>query len=93
MELIGHDPSASAVSVIVLDLTGAVIDDAFGAATLERIVDSVESWGADVVFAGLSPLAETVVETLEHQPLMVRKDLHSAIAAAFQITESQRTLL
>jgi hypothetical protein len=93
IDLIGRDPGAAEVSVIVIDLTGAVIDEAFGAATLEQIVESSEKWGADAIFAGVSPLSEAVVAGLERQPLVVHKDLHAAIAAAFQIAESQRQLL
>jgi hypothetical protein len=93
VDLIGRDPGAAAVSVIVIDLTGAVIDEAFGAAALERIVESIESWGAEAVFAGVSPLSEGVVAGLERQPLVLHKDLHAAIAAAFRIAESQRQLL
>jgi hypothetical protein len=93
IDLIGRDHGAADVSVIVIDLTGAVIDEAFGAATLEQIVESIENWGAEAIFAGVSPLSEGVVAGLERQPLMLHKDLHTAIAGAFQIAESQRQLL
>jgi hypothetical protein len=93
VDLIGRDPGAADVSVIVLDLTGVVIDEAFGAAALEQIVESIEGWGAEAIFAGVSPLSEGVVAGLERQPLVLHKDLHTAIAAAFQIAESQRQLL
>jgi hypothetical protein len=93
VELIGRDPGAAAVSVIVIDLTGAVIDEAFGAAALERIVESIETWGAEAVFAGVSPLSARAVNDLDRQPLLVEKDLNEAIAAAFQIAESQRRLV
>jgi len=93
VDLIGRDPGAADVSVVVLDLTGAVIDEAFGAVALEQIVDSIEKWSAEAVFAGVSPLSEGVVAGLERQPLVRHKDLHAAIAAAFQIAESQRQLL
>jgi anti-anti-sigma regulatory factor len=93
IDLIGRDPGAADVSVIVIDLTGAVIDEAFGAAALEQIVESIENWGAEAIFAGVSPLSEGVVAGLERQPLVLHKDLHAAIAAAFQIAESQRQLL
>ena len=36
---------------------------------------------------------EGVVSGLERQPLVLHKDLHAAIAAAFQIAESQRQLI
>ncbi len=90
LELIGRDPGAAEVSVVVIDLTGAVIDEAFGAAALERIVERVESWDIEAVFAGVSPLSEPVVSDLSRQPLLVEKDLQAAIASAFQIAESQR---
>ncbi len=93
IDLIGRDRGAADVSVVVIDLTGAMIDEAFGAATLEQIVESIENWGAEAIFAGVSPLSEGVVAGLERQPLMLHKDLHTAIAGAFQIAESQRQLL
>jgi len=90
VELIGRDPGAAAVSVIVIDLTGAVIDEAFGAAALERIVENIETRGAEAVFAGVSPLSEPVVADLARAPLLIEKDLNEAIVAAFRIAESQR---
>ena len=90
VELIGREPGAREVSVVVLDLSGAVLDEAFGAAALEQILESVESWGAETVLAGVGPLSQRVVAELAHQPLLVHKDLHNAIAAAFQIARAQR---
>jgi anti-anti-sigma regulatory factor len=90
VELIGREPGAREVSVVVLDLSGAVLDEAFGAAALEQILESVESWGAESVLAGVGPLSQRVVAELSHQPLLVHKDLHHAIAASFQIARAQR---
>jgi hypothetical protein len=92
MELIGSDASARQVSVVVLDLRGAIIDDAFGAAALERIVETAERWDAEALFAGASALSEPVLDGLERQPLMVLKDVEEAIAIAFQIARSQRAV-
>lgn len=93
LELIGRDPGAAEVSVVVIDLTGVVVDEAFGAAALEQVLERVESWGIEALFAGVSPLSEHVVHDLQRAPLMVEKDLDAAIAAAFQIARAQRTLL
>lgn len=93
LELIGRDPGAAEVSVVVIDLTGAIIDDAFGAAALEQIIERVESWDIEAVFAGVSPLSEHVVQDLSKPPLLVEKDLEAAIVAAFQIAESQRRVV
>lgn len=90
IDLIGHDPAARDVSVVVLDLSDVILDEAFGAAALERIVDTIEAWGADSIFAAVSPLSEPVVEGLERAPLLLAKDVPQAIATAFQIAESQR---
>ena len=91
-EMIGSDPGARDVTVVVLDLTGAMLDDAFGALALERIIETVEAYGAETIFAGLSPLSAPIVDDLEHQPLFVEKDVEQAIATAFQISESRRNL-
>lgn len=93
LEMIDQDRGAQEVSVVVVDLTGVIVDEAFGAAGLEQLVASVESWGAETIFAGVSPLSEPVVTGLEHQPLMVAKDVDAAIAAAFRIADSQRRVI
>lgn len=90
VDLIGRDPAAREVSVVVLDLTGAVIDEGFGALALEHVLDAIEGWGAEPVLAGVSPLSEAVVADLQRTHLVVRKDLTNAIAYAFQIAEAQR---
>jgi len=90
VELIGRDPAARNVSVVVVDLSGAVIDEAFGAIALEQLVELIEAWGAEVVFAAVSPLSEAAVADLERQPLLIHKDIAEAIAAAFQLANAQR---
>jgi hypothetical protein len=93
VELIGRDPGAAQVSVVVIDLGGAILDEAFGAAALERIVEAVEHWGAEAILAGGSPLSQGVIDGLSHAPVMCIKDLHEAIATAFRVAESQRRVL
>jgi hypothetical protein len=90
VDLIGRDPAAREVSVVVLDLTGAVIDPGFGALALENVLDAIEAWGAEPVLAGVSPLSDPVVADLQRAHLVVRKDLPNAIASAFQIAQAQR---
>jgi hypothetical protein len=90
VELIGRDPAARNVSVVVLDLSGAILDETFGALALEQVLELIEAWGADAIFAAVSPLSEAVIAGLERQPLMVHKDLAEAIAAAFQLANAQR---
>jgi hypothetical protein len=90
VDLIGRDPAAHDVSVVVVDLSGAIVDEAFGALTLEQIVDSAEALGAETIFAAVSSLSEPVVRELDHPPLMIHKDLPQAIAAAFQVAVAQR---
>jgi len=90
IELVGRDPGARDVSVIVLDLSGALLDESFEAAALERMLETVELRGAELLLAGVSPLAETVLADLERRPIGVHKDLDHAVAAAFQIAEAQR---
>jgi hypothetical protein len=90
VEAVARDPGAAGVSVVIVDLAGALVDDGFGAVALERVLDVIQGWGAEPLLAGLSPLSERVVAGLAGAPLMVSKDLRSAIATAFQIAESQR---
>jgi hypothetical protein len=89
LDLIGRDPAARAVSVVIVDLTDAVLDEAFGAATLEHVVAAVEGWGAEPILAGVSPQSEAAVADLVARHVIVHKDLPLAIAAAFQIARAQ----
>jgi len=93
IETVARDPGAADVSVVVVDLAGAVVDDGFGAVALERIVDAIHGWGAEAVLTGLSPLSQRVVSSLAGNPIVVPKDLQNAIATAFRIAESQRRAL
>lgn len=90
VESVANEPHADLISVVVIDLAGAVVDDGFGAVALERVVEVIQSWGAEAVIAGASPLSGRVVGSLGRGTLVVRDDLRTAIAAAFQIAEFQR---
>lgn len=90
LDLIGRDPEARDVRVVVIDLAGAIIDEGFGAAALEQVLDAVEGWGAEPILTGISPLSEPVVADLEASHLVVSKDLPEAIALGFQVAELQR---
>jgi hypothetical protein len=93
VEAVSRDPGASAVSVVVVDLAGAIVDDGFAAVALERLLERIHDWGAEAVITGLSPLSERVVAGLAGEPIVVPKDLRAAIATAFQIAEAQRRAL
>jgi hypothetical protein len=93
LDLIGRDPSARQVSVVVVDLSGAILDEAFGALALEQLIEGVEALGAEVLFAGVGELSEPVVAGLSSPPLLVVKDLNAAIATAFQVAAAQRKLV
>jgi anti-anti-sigma regulatory factor len=90
LELIGRDPGARDVRVVIVDLSGAIIDEGFGAVALEQILDAIESWGAEPILAGISPFSGRVLEDLETTHLVIHKDLPEAIAAGFQIAELHR---
>jgi anti-anti-sigma regulatory factor len=90
VQAVTREPAAAGVTVVVVDFEGACVDEGFGSVALERAIDAIESYGAEAVIAGLSPLAERVVAALGRDELVVRQDLRAAIATAFQIAESQR---
>jgi hypothetical protein len=75
LELLQRDPAARDVSVIVIDLRDAVIDEAFGALALEQI------WAAP---AGarrsrrIRPLSRGDRRPLQ-QPLLVAKSLEEGV--------------
>ncbi len=93
VELLSRDPETADVRVVVIDLRDALLDAGFGAAALERALETTESWGAEAILTGVSLLSEAVVADLERDHLVIRKDLPEAIAAAFQIADAQRHLL
>ncbi len=93
LETLGRDEATRAVRVVVLDLCAAVLDEGFGAAALENLIEDIQSWGAEVILTGISPLSEDVIAELQANLLLCRKDLPEAIAYAFQIAEAQRHLL
>ena len=90
LELIGQDPGAQEVRVVVVDLSGTVIDEGFGAAALEQILEAVEGWGAEPVLTWITPFYERVVAVLERSHLIMRKDLTEVVASAFQLAEALR---
>jgi hypothetical protein len=93
VEMLGRDPDTSDVRAVVVDLLGEGLDEGFGAAALEQILETVEAWGAEAILTNVSPMAESIVADLEVKHLLLRKDLPEAIAVAFQIAEAQRHLL
>jgi hypothetical protein len=93
VELIGKDPAARNVTVIVIDFDGAIVDEAYGALALEQIIEFASNRGVEVIFAAPSSISEPVVADIDPPPLMIHKDLAPAIAAAFQVAEAQRTLV
>ncbi|HVH05919.1 MAG TPA: V4R domain-containing protein [Myxococcota bacterium] len=93
LELIARDRAARGVRVVIVDCSGAIIDEGFGALALERILDAVANVGAEPILAGVSPLSMPVVSELERSHVVLHKDLPEAIATAFQIAEAQRGTL
>jgi hypothetical protein len=89
LDLLGRDPEAQQVTVVVVHLGDAIIDPAFGALALELIVRTAESWGAETLFAEPNALSEAVLAELDHPPLLIVKELDQAIATAFQIAAAQ----
>ena len=90
LDLIGNDPGARDVRVVIIDLSDTLIDEGFGAVAIEQILGAVERWGAEAIVTGISPLSARVIEELEHSPLLCHKDLPEAVAAAFRIADAQR---
>jgi hypothetical protein len=90
VEAVRRDPGTREVRVVVIDLRGQPLDEAFGAAALESVLECLGQWGAEAVLTGVSPLADAAVRELEERHLVVRKDAAEAIATAFQIAAAQR---
>ena len=93
IEMLSSNPDTCSARVVVIDLRGVDLDEGFGAAALEQILERVESWGADSILTGVSQLSEAVVQGLEVSHCILRKDLSEAVASAFQLADAQRHLL
>jgi hypothetical protein len=90
VDMLGRDPGIHEIRAVVIDLREQPLDEGFGAAALEQILETVESWQAQSLITGIGPAAEAAIASLEASHLLLRKDLSEAIATAFQIADAQR---
>lgn len=90
VDMLGRDPGISEIRAVVVDLRERTLDEGFGAAALEQVLESIESWDAQGLITGVSPESEAALASLEASHLVLRKDLPDAIATAFQIADAQR---
>ena len=90
VDMLGRDSGIGEIRAVVIDLREQNIDEGFGAAALEQILETVDSWSAQSLITGVSSTSESVVASLESSHLVLRKDLSEAIATAFQIADAQR---
>jgi len=93
VDMLGRDPGIREIRAVVVDLREQPLDEGFGAAALEQILETIESWNAQSLVTGVCPASEAAVTSLEASHLVLRKDLSEAIATAFQISDAQRHLL
>ena len=93
VDMLGRDPGIGEIRAVVIDLREQTLDEGFGAAALEQILETIESWDAQSLITGVSPSSEAVISSIEASHLVLRKDLSEAIATAFQIADAQRHLL
>jgi len=93
IDRLGRDAETCSVRVVVLDLRNRILDEGFEASALEIVIEAVESWGAELILTGVSPISESTVMELETAHLLLRKSLAEAIATAFQVSDAQRHLL
>ena len=90
VDMLGRDPGISEIRAVVVDLRERPLDEGFGAAALEQVLETIESWNAQSLITGVSPAAEAAMGSLEASHLVLRKDLTEAIATAFQIADAQK---
>ena len=90
VDMLGRDPGISDIRAVVVDLRERALDEGFGAAALEQILETIESWDAQSLVTGVSPSSEAAIASLESSHLILRKDLSEAIATAFQIADAQK---
>lgn len=90
VELLGRDPGIGEIRAVIVDLREQPLDEGFGAAALEQILETIESWNAQSLITGVSPASEAAIASLESSHIVLRKDLSEAIATAFQVCDAQR---
>jgi len=90
VDMLGRDPGIGEIRAVVVDLREQPLDEGFGAAALEQILETIESWNAQSLITGVSSSADAAVASIEASHLILRKDLSEAIATAFQIADAQR---
>ncbi len=90
IDILGRDPGISEIRAVVVDLREQPLDEGFGAAALEQVLETIESWNAQSLITGVSPASEAAMASLETSHLVLRKDLPDAIATAFQIADAQK---
>lgn len=90
VDRLGRDPGISEIRAVVIDLRDQPLDEGFGAAALEQVLETIESWNAQSLIAGITPASEAAVASIESSHLILRKDLTQAIATAFQIADAQK---
>ena len=90
IDMLGRDPGIGEIRTVVIDLRDQPLDEGFGAAALEQILETIETWNAQSLITGVSPASEAAIASLEVSHLVLRKDLPEAIATAFQISDAQR---
>ena len=93
VDMLGRDPGISEIRAVVIDLRDRPLDEGFGAAALEQVLETIETWNAQSLITGVSAESEAAIASLEVSHLVLRKDLSEAIATAFQISDAQRHLL
>jgi len=90
VDMLGRDPGIREIRSVVVDLRERPLDEGFGAAALEQVLETIDSWNAQSLLTGVSAASEVAIASLESSHLIVRKDLSEAIATAFQIADAQR---
>lgn len=93
VDMLSRDPGIGEIRSVVVDLREQPLDEGFGAAALEQVLETIESWNAQSLITGISPGSEAAIASLESSHLILRKDLTEAIATAFQIADAQRYAL
>ena len=93
VDMLSRDPGIGEIRSVVVDLRELPLDEGFGAAALEQVLETIESWNAQSLLTGVCARSEAAIASLESSHLIVRKDLSEAIATAFQIADAQRHIL
>jgi len=85
-----QDPFIRQIRAVIIDLRGEALNSKRSRLGIERILKTIDRWGAQAIFSGVSESNQAVLECFGSEILLSHRPLPEAIAMGFQVAEAQR---